>query len=364
MSSPASPPPPSVPVAFTDLADLEPVLIGAALRAAGVTSVDPVAVDVRRIDDGSGFLGTLARLVLSWPDPNDGPGSIVAKLPTTVEANREIVDRFGYDRREAGVYRDLRPWEHAPTPRALAQGWDDTTGRGWLLLDDHGDLVPGDGLTGATDDEAFATVTALAAWHAAWWNDPSLTELAWLPASTDPVVAGYGQIFDITWDMCVDRLGGVDDHTAAAVAAARPLFDAAVAAFSEGDRTVVHGDARLDNLRFGPAGAILLDFQLAALGRGVYDVAFFCAGSLETDDRRRLEPALLERYRDALAGHGVATRLDELWHDYRLGHMLNMPNPVSALAVVTPTDERGAAFLHRNAQRGLAAVADHVGLLS
>lgn len=348
---------------FTDLADLQATRIGAALREAGVVDVDPATAEVARIDDGSGFLGTLARVRLTWPDPGDGPASIVAKLPTTVEANREIVDRFGYDRREAGVYRDLRPWEHAPTPRALAQGWDDDAGRGWLLLDDHGDLVPGDGLAGARDEEAFATVDALAAWHAAWWNDPRLATLDWLPASTHPVVAGYGQIFDLTWEMCVDRLGGVDDHIAAAASAARPLFDRAVEAFAGGDRTLVHGDARLDNLRFGADGAILLDFQLAAHGRGVYDLAFFCAGSLETDDRRRLEPALLERYHAGLAGRGATTDLDALWHDYRLGHMLNMPNPVSALAVVAPTDERGAAFLRRNAERGLAAVADHVGLL-
>ena len=109
--------------------------------------------------------------------------------------------------------------------------------------------------------------------------------------------------------------------------------------------------------------AALLDFQLAAHGRGVYDVAFFCAGSLRTDDRRRLEPQLLDRYRETLAEAGIEVDPDQLWRDYRLGHMLNLPNPVSAIAVVTPADERGAEFLRRNARRGLAAVADHVELV-
>lgn len=347
---------------FRDLGDLRAERLGPILVEWGAASGRLVDARTEDIDDGAGFLGTLARVHLTWVD-GSGPASIVAKLPTSIAANQAIVDHFGYDRREAGVYRDLRPWERAPSPRALAQGWDEAAGRGWLLLEDLRDHVGGDGVAGATDAQAFAAITALAEWHAAFWNDGRLGELAWLPASTDPVVAGYGQIFDMTWDMCVDRLSGVTDDIAAAAHAGRAFFDDAVQEFSTGDRTLVHGDARIDNLRFAPTGAVLLDFQLAAHGRGIYDVAFFCAGSLRTDDRRRLEPELIECYRTTLSTAGIDVSPDDLWRDYRLGHMMNLPNPVSAIAVVTPTDERGAEFLRRNARRGLAAVADHVGLL-
>lgn len=348
---------------FSDLGDLRADSLGDALIAAGATTGRPSSATVEAIDDGAGFLGTLARVRLTWPAGTDGPHSLVAKLPTSILENRAIVDHFGYDRREAGVYRDLEPWLRAPAPRRLAQSWDDATGRGWLLLEDLERHIPGDGVAGATDDQARAAVVALAQWHAAFWNDPSLPTFAWLPASTDSAVAGYGRIFDATWEIAVDRLGGVDDTLDVAVRAARDWFDTAVDEFSRGDRTLVHGDARVDNMRFGADGAVLLDFQLAAHGRGVYDVAFFCAGSLTTPDRRRLEPELLDLYRRALAGAGVWVDANELWRDYRLGHMLNLPNPVSAIAVVTPSDERGAEFLRRNAQRGLTAVADHVGLL-
>jgi len=347
---------------FRDLADLQADRLGQALVSAGAATGDLRAVRVENIDEGAGFLGTLARVHLTWAD-GDGPSSVVAKLPTSIAANQEIVDHFGYDRREAGVYRDLRPWEIAPAPRVLAQSWDEAEGRGWLLLEDLQPFEAGDGVAGATDAQALATVTALARWHAAFWNDDRLGALAWLPGTTHPRVAGYGQIFDMTWEICVDRLRGVDDATRAAAHQGRAFFDRAVDEFASGDRTLVHGDARLDNIRFGPDHAVLLDFQLAAHGRGVYDVAFFCAGSLRTEDRRRLEPSLLACYRDTLAGAGITVDDDALWRDYRLGHMLNLPNPVSAIAVVTPADERGAEFLRRNAERGLAAVADHVGLL-
>jgi len=347
---------------FTDLGDLQPDRLTDVLVTAGVATGRLREARVETIDEGAGFLGTLARVHLDWAE-GSGPDSIVAKLPTSIPANQDIVDHFGYDRREAGVYRDLRPWEIAPSPRVLAQGWDDDAGRGWLLLEDLQFFAAGDGVEGATDDQAFAAMTALARWHAAFWNDERLTSLPWLPNTNSPVVSGYGEIFDMTWEMCVDRLGGVDDDIRAAAHAGRTFFDQAVDEFSRGERTLVHGDARLDNMRFGPGHAVLLDFQLAAHGRGAYDVAFFCAGSLRTEDRRRLEPQLLEQYRDTLATAGIDVDRDALWRDYRLGHMLNLPNPVSAIAVVTPASERGAEFLRRNARRGLAAVADHVGLL-
>jgi len=350
------------------LKDLTAASIGAALRTAGVVDADPTRVTVTEIGTGFGLLGTLGRIRLIWPAGVDGPASIVAKLPTTNPENEWIVNHFSYDRREAGVYRDLRPWERASTPICLAQEWDDEAGRGWLLLNDLGALSRGDQLAGASDEETFAMIDALAAWHAAWWNDETLADLEWLPDVTHSTVAGYGNIFDQTWESCVTKLSGaLDAAILDAAQAARAEFEIAIDAFAEGPRTLVHGDARLDNALFdrslsGVNGAVLLDFQLATLSRGAYDLAFFCAGSLATDDRRRLEPVLLDRYLNCLRAFGIADySASDLATDYRLGHIVNLPNPVSALAVVNPVTERGARFLHRNAVRGITATVDHLG---
>ena len=345
------------------LDDLTPERIGAALTDAGVVDGTPVSATVAQIGEGVGLLGTLAHVRLDWPPGVAGPRSIMAKLPTTDPGNRAIVDRFGYDRREAGVYRELLPRAGAPAPVCLARGWDESTGRGWLLLEDLTHLTTGDQVAGATDAEVLATVDALAAWHAAFWDDPTLGDRRWLPDTRDPVVAGYGELFDMMWPVCREMLADVvDERTASAVGAARRRFDDALDEFAVGPRTLVHGDARLDNLRFGVDGAVLLDFQLAAHGRGVYDLAFFCAGSLSTETRRRLEPAILDRYVAALRAGGVTDYdLEQARADYVLGHALNLPNPVTAIVAVTPGDERGAEMLRRNLTRALAAVADHHG---
>jgi len=360
---------------FRTVDDLTAPAVGEALRRAGAADRDPVAVRIEPIGAGVGLLGTLVRVGLEWAVAGGGPPTVVAKLPTTDPGNQAIVDRFGYDRREAGVYRDLLPRPGVRAPRCLAQHWDDRLGRGWLLLEDLGHLRVGDQVAGATDAEVDATVDALAAWHAAWWNDHTLESCRWLPASTDPAVAGYGELFDLTWELCRQRLGdAVDDDTAAAALAARATFDSAVQSFASGPRTLVHGDARLDNVRFDnvrfdsvrfapdAGAATLLDFQLATHGRGPYDLAFFCAGSIETADRRRREPQILQRYLAGLRRGGVHDYTEhDLARDYRLGHAANLPNPVTALVAVSPGDERGAELLRRNALRALAAVRDHFG---
>ena len=103
------------------IADLDVGTVGEAMIAHGAATALPSAVEVEPMGVGVGLLGSLARVRLTWPPGVEGPASVVAKLPTTSPDNRVIVDRFGYDRREAGVYRELRPWERAPAPSLTAE---------------------------------------------------------------------------------------------------------------------------------------------------------------------------------------------------------------------------------------------------
>ncbi|PYV29185.1 MAG: hypothetical protein DMG22_23655, partial [Acidobacteria bacterium] len=60
-------------------------------------------------------------------------------------------------------------------------------------------------------------------------------------------------------------------------------------------RTIIHGDYRLDNLFFGQAGGVdtlaAIDWQISARGRGVFDVAYFIAGSLPFKEREARDVA-------------------------------------------------------------------------
>jgi hypothetical protein len=315
----------------------------------------PVEADlVEPLGDGVGLLASLTRVHL-----RDGRRLIV-KRPADDPGNRGIAMRFGYYAREAGTYHSLlpRPGVRAPRCHAVLDHPDGPV----IVLDDLGALRPGDQLRGATTAEAEAAADVAAGLHAAFWNDPALAACTWLPGPTDEVIAGYGRLFDLTWDAFKAKVGELvpADHLAAAERAME-RFDAVCAAFARAPRTLVHGDFRLDNLLFATDGqATALDWQLAAWGRAPYDLALFFAGSVEPDVRRECEIAVIERYHAALERAGVIDYpLDACRRDYRLGHVLNLPNPVTALVAVDGGTERGRQMLLANARRALAAVADH-----
>ena len=88
-------------------------------------------------------------------------------------------------------------------------------------------------------------------------------------------------------------------------------------------RTLVHGDAKLQNVCFATdARAAFVDFQYVGGGVGVKDVAYFLSSCLRPRDCAASVPAYLETYfeelRDAATsvGAGVA-QLDELEREWR-----------------------------------------------
>jgi hypothetical protein len=333
----------------------DPATVVALLREALGEPVD--AASVEPLGDGVGLLASLTRVQL-----RDGR-RLVVKQPATDGGNRGIAIRFGYYAREAGTYHALlpRPGVRAPRCHAVLDHRDGPV----IVLDDLSDLRPGDQLHGATVAEAEAAADVAAGLHAAFWNDPVLAACPWLPGPSDEVIAGYGRLFDLTWDAFQALVGdAVPAEHLAAAERAMTRFDDVCRAFARAPRTLVHGDFRLDNLLFAPDGeATVLDWQLAAWGRGAYDLALFFAGSVEPEVRRSCEGAVVDRYHAALASAGVDYSLEACRRDYRFGHVLNLPNPVTALVAVDGGTARGRQMLLANARRALAAVADHEPLL-
>jgi aminoglycoside/choline kinase family phosphotransferase len=308
--------------------------------------------------DGVGLLAALWRV-----RTRDGRRYVV-KAPTEDPGNRAIAHRFGYYQREAGAYRDLLD---TPGRWPACHGIADTADGPVLVLDDLHEHTAGDQLGGASAAQAFAAAELAADLHATFWNDPRLAVCAWLPGPNDPVVAVYDQLFRMTWDAFGERVAGLvpPEHLAAALRAI-DRFDEIGARFDAAPRTLLHGDYRLDNLMFAADGApVALDWQLAQWGRGPGDLALFAAGSIEPDVRRACEDEMVARYHGRLLARGVAGYdLDQCRLDYRLGHVRNLPNPVTALVAVSGGNERGRQLLLANARRALAAVADHEPFLS
>lgn len=319
------------------------------------------------IGAGIGLLGAVWRVRLAGAPV----ASVIVKLPSTDPATAAIVEQFGYGRREAGTYRELLAGhDDLPAPRCHAVV--DTAAGPAFVLEDLGDHRAGDQLAGATREELLEVARLAAQVHAAFWEMDRLTMLPWLPGPADDVIAGYGRLFTWTWPGATAALAASAPEVPAShlVAAERAMarFDEVIAAFAQAPHTLVHGDLRLDNILFAPDArgrTVAVDWQLAARGRGPYDLAFLLAGSAEPEVRRAAEADVLQTYADELARRGVAGYgLDEVRLDYRRGLVMNLPNPVTALVAVPPGNERGRRLLTRNLVRALAAVADHEPFLS
>ena len=342
---------------------VEAVFAHAGLGRAWINDVrcEPVAV-------GVGLLGSVVRVIVSHDDPAL-PQSLVVKFPADDMRARSIADQFGYYRREAGTYAALlsdAPRDEIRTPRcyAIMPG-----SRGPVLALEDLPHATGDQVVGASREQALAAAQLLATVHARFWNESRLHGLDWLPRPSDEVIAGYARLFELTWPMFVNTHGSAipREHLGAAERAIT-RFDEVVARFMEPPFTLVHGDFRLDNLLFetdpdaadGEPLAWALDWQLAACSRGAYDLAFFVAGSLTPNQRRLHERAVVERYHGYLQLGGVFDYpIETCWQDYYRGHILNLPNPITAAVAVPPGNDRGRALLQANAERALAAIADY-----
>lgn len=227
-------------------------------------------------------------------ETNDGRGPrFVVKLVSTewdwvmrATADGQGREALGWT---SGLFGRMPPEIESPIVGCAREG------SGWAILmrDVSGALVPGgDDLPGAPIGEGdFAAILdALAAFHAAFWEEPEAADPAlgycspWHHYAVLSLAAGHGAIDrpapSVWWlRQAWDQLWPLIDPEVATVVR-RLMADPAplVAALARYPQTVVHGDPRLANL--GIAGAseprvIALDWHFLGAGVPGLDLAWF-----------------------------------------------------------------------------------------
>lgn len=298
--------------------DLTAPWLTEALRASGHNlSVD--RVEFVRI--GTGQMGTTYRLHLTYRG-SSGPGTLVAKLTGEDEASRVLVAP-GYAA-EVGFYTELVPSLNVRTPRCWYGAIIPDKTRFTLLLDDVSAATPGSQIEGCTVPQASASIRNLVGLHAPRWNDPSLWGFEFLLRPDDAMASMLAQAMAMATDAFIERyhreLNDSDSRVLRDVSSVIEQWQLArTTPFS-----VIHGDYRLDNLLFdGATGeATVVDWQTAAIGPPLRDVAYLLGTSLPSEVRREYEKQLLSEYHDALVSEGIAEYgFEQCWDDYRLGQL-------------------------------------------
>lgn len=347
----------------TTLAEITPDWLTAAL---GDRLPDTVVTEaeVAPLHDIANYNGNLAKVLLKYAaQGGDAPDSLVAKLVPDNERMLHLGTSLGVYRREAALYSAVGSATGVRLPNLFGLSEDSETGISALLLEDLSHLRTGDQYSGFTLAEAQAALLQFAHQHAAWWDRPELGTLAWLPAWNEPAMvefaaSAYAQI----WPACAATFE--DILPAEAVTLGGRLADILGDLMNDVAAppvTLVHGDARHENLMFDPAdesaAPYVIDWQFTARGRGVMDVAYYLTQSGPPELAAAHERTLVERYHEELCQAGVTGySAAQCWEDYRRFAYYALVYPVFAAGFVDPENDDQRAAISVILGRAVSAI--------
>lgn len=316
------------------------------------------AIEVVPIAAGEGFMGQLARVLVTSPDAA-APPSVIVKLPTSDPGGRLVGEMMRVWEREHCFYRDLAGDLSIRVPDVHLNTLEPPC----LVLEDLAPSIAGDHLAGATPEQARRSIDVLSQLHASWFEHPRLAALDWLPGLDDPSVLNLAPMFELGWPGFLDRYA---DELPARCLRWCEAFVPTIPTWIEGHGsdpvTLIHGDFRLDNLFFGADETLaVVDWQLSMRAPGQTDLVYFCANNLTVPDRRRFEDELIERYVTGLHAAGVPTdrvTVDGVRAGYVEGMLFYAVSFGASLLTIDPANERGAALFDELVRRTFAAVDD------
>jgi hypothetical protein len=313
---------------------------------------------------GTGQVGDSVRFHLDYDRAGAGPATLAGKFPAEDAMSRGTAAAFGLYAKEVGFYRELQPHLAVRTPRIHAAEIADNATDFILLFEDLGPARGGNQLVSCSAADARAAMPQAAAIHAPSWNNPALTDLPWLqppPGQVDQIKALYPNAQAVFRERYADSL--------------EPQFMALCEQLNElselwfgragGNRCVLHGDFRLDNMLFDIKGGAeqiaVLDWQTVAVGNGLTDIGYFLGTGIGDALRRECEAELLDLYCSEMTARGVPLSRDAVWDDYVVGALHGISTAVFSAAYVERTPRGDENFLSM-ARGGCALALQHGSL--
>jgi thiamine kinase-like enzyme len=238
-------------------------------------------------------------------------------------------------------------------PELYYSDFDSNSDDGILLLEDMHPAKQIPQMEGCTVKEVSQVLKEAAALHKSYWNDEKLLSYSWLTygvseerkefvANLLPAVYPewknryQGRISEDIFEMGDTLIANYDKYSEV----------------REGPMTLVQGDLRLDNILFTDKNdrAILLDWQTAAVGLPLNDVAYCISTSfLDPNDRASAEEGLVKEYH-ALLEVNDSYSFEQAWNDYRRGSFVGFLMAVMSAMIVERT-ERGDEMFAVMAER-------------
>lgn len=193
--------------------------------------------------------------------------------------------------RELGVYRTLIGDAGIGTARYYGSVWDDVRGRYWLLLE----LVDGTVLRSLGVEQWIAAAGWLGRMQARF------TGAQFLSAPPGFLQRHDTAFFEARADRALESVSRLAPALTGRMEAILRDYERIVAAMANQPPTLVHGAFRPANMLVDsgrkPARICPVDWELAAVGSPLYDLAFFCDG---------FQPPILDRMWEAYLEEAAA----------------------------------------------------------
>ena len=306
-----------------------------ALAAGGLSDFPELdALEIKEISDENNMMGHVYRCrMTACGNIALHPAAVVVKLPTSKITVRKFANWMSLYHREFVFYSDIALHSHIRVPSVFYCDFDARSQGFVLVMEDLGNMKELPNMEGAGVMRARRAIAEIAELQGQFWEAADAPALgncnAFMSAKEGYLMQLiYLLILPITLNR-FDDLFTTDMRRLAEKFGSR--IGAYYAALNSGPKTIVHGDYRLGNVLFGDEGQIdfvVIDWQGAGLGCGMYDVAFFLSFSVTVDDRRRIERDAIGEYHDTLCRMGVKNySRDDCWRSYRqsmLGTLIPM----------------------------------------
>ncbi len=274
------------------------------------------------------------------------PASVVAKFASLDPVSKQTGVLMQCYIREVFFYNEIQSTVDIRTPKVFFADINPETHDFVIVMEDLKPGVQGDQLAGCSVDDAALALEELAKLQGPRWGDESLFQFELFNDTDEEAINAASSLYEQVQQGFIekyeDRLSA--DQISMVGKAGNVLVNYATGYTQE--KTLSHGDYRLDNMVFGgPYPLTVLDWQTIQMGCALSDVSYFLGTSLLSEDRVKSERDLVNHYYDVLKSYKVNLTADDCWKYYRHYAPAGLIMAVTASMIVGETERGNDMFM-------------------
>ncbi|KKN40027.1 hypothetical protein LCGC14_0737490 [marine sediment metagenome] len=317
---------------------------------------------------GEGFMSDMARLKITYDKEYPGlPKTMIAKMPTTFKTAKAVALQYNVFEKEIRFYNEIAPKSSIRVPDLIYSDYDLEAKKFILILEDCSCYELADQIKGLNYEQTKQAIISIADFHARWWDAPDLFSFPWIFLTGEETPMSYIDTFRNSWDLAVKSEEFLEILPEGGLEVGEKIykhFPELINDFRMVNLTMTHFDYRADNMFFdfenNENPVITFDWGSLLVGRGIMDIAYLLALSIEIDSRRQIEKEMIRLYLKRLEEKEInGFDFDMAWDDYLQALVGYMPFLPIAFTQLDRSDPRAIELGKVSINRLFGAIIDN-----